>query len=66
MSWFYSLPLDHNFGKPLSFSYVYCDFIAFNVGIREAMEFTGSVEPRTISVLLVDSKIKSIDSYKVF
>jgi hypothetical protein len=30
------------------------------------MEFTGSVEPRTISVLLVDSKIKSIDSYKVF
>jgi hypothetical protein len=43
MSWFYSPPLDHNFVKPLSFSYVYCDFNAFNVGIREAKEFTGSV-----------------------
>jgi hypothetical protein len=47
MSWFYSLPLDHDFGKPLSFSYVYRHFTAFNVGIREAMEFTGSVESET-------------------
>jgi hypothetical protein len=43
MSWFYSLPLDHSFGKPLSYSYVYCDFTALNVGIREAMESRGSV-----------------------